>query len=206
MKALFGTDGIRGEAGQFPLDPTTVSAIGFSLASHLAKNGRSTGNRHRSRHARIWRIDRASAHLRRSQSRCKVSLRGCHHNSRCRLFNSRTASCRRRRNQCLTQSISGQRHQDLRADRAKRWTTQSSVSSSRTSSRTCDQTCSVSNLVAASISPDLERDTSTGISEFPRVQNRKGLNTRGPHDRYRLRKRSELACWLPLCSHDSAQK
>src|SRR5215210_1783864 len=36
MKALFGTDGIRGEAGQFPLDQATVSAIGFSLASHLA--------------------------------------------------------------------------------------------------------------------------------------------------------------------------
>jgi phosphoglucosamine mutase len=35
MKALFGTDGIRGEAGQFPLDAATVSAIGFSLASHL---------------------------------------------------------------------------------------------------------------------------------------------------------------------------
>src|ERR1700752_211763 len=37
MKALFGTDGIRGEAGKFPLDPTTVTAIGFSLASHLAE-------------------------------------------------------------------------------------------------------------------------------------------------------------------------
>ena len=37
MKALFGTDGIRGEAGQFPLDPATISAIGFSLASHLAE-------------------------------------------------------------------------------------------------------------------------------------------------------------------------
>ena len=36
MKALFGTDGIRGEAGQFPLDPATVNAIGFSLAAHLA--------------------------------------------------------------------------------------------------------------------------------------------------------------------------
>src|SRR5215212_8880520 len=35
MKALFGTDGIRGEAGHFPLDSATVSAIGFSLASHL---------------------------------------------------------------------------------------------------------------------------------------------------------------------------
>src|SRR5215210_4467453 len=39
MKALFGTDGIRGEAGQFPLDPSTVSAIGFSLASHLVTKG-----------------------------------------------------------------------------------------------------------------------------------------------------------------------
>ena len=37
MKALFGTDGIRGEAGKFPLDPATVSTIGFSLASHLAE-------------------------------------------------------------------------------------------------------------------------------------------------------------------------
>jgi phosphoglucosamine mutase len=37
MKALFGTDGIRGEAGQFPLDPATVRAIGFSLAAHLAE-------------------------------------------------------------------------------------------------------------------------------------------------------------------------
>ena len=37
MRSLFGTDGIRGEAGRFPLDPATVSAIGFSLASHLAE-------------------------------------------------------------------------------------------------------------------------------------------------------------------------
>ena len=37
MKPLFGTDGIRGEAGKFPLDASTVSAIGYSLASHLSK-------------------------------------------------------------------------------------------------------------------------------------------------------------------------
>jgi phosphoglucosamine mutase len=37
MKALFGTDGIRGEAGRFPLDAATVSTIGFSLAKHLAE-------------------------------------------------------------------------------------------------------------------------------------------------------------------------
>ncbi|HEU4433237.1 MAG TPA: phosphoglucosamine mutase [Pyrinomonadaceae bacterium] len=37
MKPLFGTDGIRGEAGKFPLDAATVSAIGYSLASHLSR-------------------------------------------------------------------------------------------------------------------------------------------------------------------------
>jgi phosphoglucosamine mutase len=37
MKALFGTDGIRGEAGKFPLDRATVDRIGFSLASYLRR-------------------------------------------------------------------------------------------------------------------------------------------------------------------------
>jgi len=37
MKALFGTDGIRGEAGRFPLDAATVNTIGSSLARHLAE-------------------------------------------------------------------------------------------------------------------------------------------------------------------------
>src|SRR5882724_376637 len=35
MKALFGTDGIRGEAGRFPLDDPTVRIIGFALARYL---------------------------------------------------------------------------------------------------------------------------------------------------------------------------
>lgn len=40
MKKLFGTDGIRGEAGQFPLDAETVAIIGASLARQFAeKNG-----------------------------------------------------------------------------------------------------------------------------------------------------------------------
>lgn len=34
---LFGTDGIRGKAGGFPLDPVTVRVIGASLAQHLAE-------------------------------------------------------------------------------------------------------------------------------------------------------------------------
>lgn len=36
MKRLFGTDGMRGEAGRFPLDASTVRVAGRSLARHLA--------------------------------------------------------------------------------------------------------------------------------------------------------------------------
>jgi len=35
MKQLFGTDGMRGVAGQFPLDEQTVGVLGFSLASRM---------------------------------------------------------------------------------------------------------------------------------------------------------------------------
>ena len=37
MTKLFGTDGIRGEAGTFPLDAATVEKIGVSLVTHLAE-------------------------------------------------------------------------------------------------------------------------------------------------------------------------
>ena len=35
MKKLFGTDGMRGEAGSFPLDATTIETVGSSLARRL---------------------------------------------------------------------------------------------------------------------------------------------------------------------------
>ncbi|HEX8129589.1 MAG TPA: phosphoglucosamine mutase [Pyrinomonadaceae bacterium] len=41
MKKLFGTDGMRGEAGHFPLDAQTIRTVGRSLARHLA--GRAEG-------------------------------------------------------------------------------------------------------------------------------------------------------------------
>lgn len=41
---LFGTDGIRAKAGEFPLDPSTVRVIGVSLAKHLQEQ---TGRRPR---------------------------------------------------------------------------------------------------------------------------------------------------------------
>jgi phosphoglucosamine mutase len=37
MKKLFGTDGMRGEAGQFPLDAATLRTAGRSLAAHLSE-------------------------------------------------------------------------------------------------------------------------------------------------------------------------
>ncbi len=37
MKALFGTDGIRGHAGEFPLDDRSVFALGASLARQLGE-------------------------------------------------------------------------------------------------------------------------------------------------------------------------
>ncbi len=42
MRKLFGTDGIRGHAGEFPLDEKTIKSIGKSLAKQLAADlGRS---------------------------------------------------------------------------------------------------------------------------------------------------------------------
>src|SRR5258705_504092 len=37
MKKLFGTDGMRGEAGSFPLDATTIETVGVSLARRLTE-------------------------------------------------------------------------------------------------------------------------------------------------------------------------
>jgi phosphoglucosamine mutase len=39
MRALFGTDGIRGEAGVPPLDAATVSKVGAALATSLGRQG-----------------------------------------------------------------------------------------------------------------------------------------------------------------------
>ena len=39
MRKLFGTDGIRGVAGEYPLDRRTIFAIGLALASRLGRDG-----------------------------------------------------------------------------------------------------------------------------------------------------------------------
>ncbi|HEX8649575.1 MAG TPA: phosphoglucosamine mutase [Pyrinomonadaceae bacterium] len=45
MKKLFGTDGMRGEAGHFPLDAATVRVTGRSLARHLSEQHDGRGAR-----------------------------------------------------------------------------------------------------------------------------------------------------------------
>src|ERR1700712_3381680 len=40
MKKLFGTDGIRGVAGVYPLDSPTIYAVGLALAHHLGASPR----------------------------------------------------------------------------------------------------------------------------------------------------------------------
>ena len=39
-RQLFGTDGIRGVAGEYPLDSKTVTAIGSALGKWIAQSGR----------------------------------------------------------------------------------------------------------------------------------------------------------------------
>ena len=38
MRVLFGTDGIRGKAEQYPLDPATMFALGKALAHRVRTN------------------------------------------------------------------------------------------------------------------------------------------------------------------------
>ncbi len=42
-KQLFGTDGIRGVPGEYPLDDATLDRVGFALGKHLLTHGRAQG-------------------------------------------------------------------------------------------------------------------------------------------------------------------
>jgi phosphoglucosamine mutase len=39
MKTLFGTDGIRGQAGEYPLDPASIAELGRALVGLLRREG-----------------------------------------------------------------------------------------------------------------------------------------------------------------------
>jgi phosphoglucosamine mutase len=47
VKQLFGTDGIRGVPGEYPLDDATIERVGFALGRHLASRKETPGGRPR---------------------------------------------------------------------------------------------------------------------------------------------------------------
>lgn len=66
MRKLFGTDGIRGVAGEFPLDRKTVYAIGRALGDHLPAGPRRVVIGQDTRESSAWIADVLSAGLERS--------------------------------------------------------------------------------------------------------------------------------------------
>src|SRR5215469_13224464 len=61
MRKLFGTDGIRGVAGEYPLDSATVYAIGCALGHHLPAGPRRLVIGQDTRESSSWIADALSA-------------------------------------------------------------------------------------------------------------------------------------------------
>ena len=69
---LFGTDGVRGKAGEYPLDHETVARLGAALVRAMRAGGRAAAAVHRrARHARVRRVDRARARARRASRKAR---------------------------------------------------------------------------------------------------------------------------------------
>ena len=64
MRKLFGTDGIRGIAGEYPLDPKTVYAVGRALGDHLPAGPRRVVIGQDTRESSGWIADTLTAGLR----------------------------------------------------------------------------------------------------------------------------------------------
>ena len=64
MRKLFGTDGIRGVAGEYPLDKKTVYAIGRALGDHLPAGPRRVVIGQDTRESSAWMADTLIAGLR----------------------------------------------------------------------------------------------------------------------------------------------
>lgn len=64
MRKLFGTDGIRGVAGEYPLDKKTVYAVGRALGDHLPSGPRRVVIGQDTRESSAWIADTLTAGLR----------------------------------------------------------------------------------------------------------------------------------------------
>ena len=92
-RKLFGTDGIRGVAGSFPLDPETTFAIGRALARHLARAaGRRVVIGQDTRESSLSIADSVSAALAAEgvevESAGVITTPGIAHLARCRQFDA----------------------------------------------------------------------------------------------------------------------
>ena len=67
MRKLFGTDGIRGVAGEYPLDKKTVHAVGRALGDHLPAGPRRVVIGQDTRESSGWMADTLAAGLRASK-------------------------------------------------------------------------------------------------------------------------------------------
>jgi phosphoglucosamine mutase len=66
MRTLFGTDGIRGIAGEYPLDPKTVFAVGRALGDHLPDGPKRVVLGQDTRESSAWIADTLARGLRAS--------------------------------------------------------------------------------------------------------------------------------------------
>src|SRR5215472_2299031 len=66
LRKLFGTDGIRGVAGEYPLDKKTVYAVGRALGDHLPQGPRRVVTGQDTRESSAWIADMLHAGLRES--------------------------------------------------------------------------------------------------------------------------------------------
>ena len=64
LRKLFGTDGIRGLAGEYPLDRKTVFAVGRALGDHLPQGPRRVVIGQDTRESSAWIADTLCAGLR----------------------------------------------------------------------------------------------------------------------------------------------
>src|ERR1041384_8124641 len=67
MRKLFGTDGIRGVAGEYPLDKKTVYAVGRALGDHLPAGPRRVVIGQDTRESSGWMAETLAAGLRASE-------------------------------------------------------------------------------------------------------------------------------------------
>ena len=113
---LFGTDGVRGKAGDYPLDHETVARLGAALVRAMAVDATRRGAAaisRRPRHPRVRRMDRARARARRASAGGGDHDRRRHPDAGGRLPDARDGLRRRARDLRVAQSVRGQRHQGV---------------------------------------------------------------------------------------------